>query len=257
VATDIGLTDTSLPDGSLADTGSLDLGNTADEGPLPDAGGNADIGDIAYRLAYFPGSGAPAFVDLCWLRQNGPTEWTRAYGAPGIGFEQVGRYVTLARGNHTFRIIDVNSTCDSPIFESTTTLGNDSVVSRPTFVYSAGRTPGVNGTLYQARFAAADLTGEDRLHAYSLATTAFIDGIFFDGPTRSVIGTSLDVPAGTVGEVVVDIFEAPEHTIPYRAGSAVSTSIFVVGDGTEVLLCDDFGAPSGTLTPCSPTLRAP
>lgn len=235
----------------------MDAGSVMDSG-APDA----DVGltPFGIRLAYFPGptSGSPAFADLCFQR-FGETTWTRGYNAPGIGQKQVGKVVNLPRGTYEIRLINVGQTCDMPFFQTSVMLGNDSTVNRPTLLYKNGLGPSVASTTAH-REDASDLVGKDRLRLDLLPDPGSPDfGVsFVEGGMKKTIGSFLDVIAGTVGKVLIDYLGAtPDVEIPYRAGSGVATSLFVIGNGSTVLFCDNLGPPSGILALCSTTLRMP
>lgn len=225
-----------------------------------DGAADSGLGRFAVRLAYFPGAMpvAPAFADLCFKLAADPT-WTRAYTGPGIAQGQVGRYASLpVGGTYQLRVIDAASTCDTAFHQTTVQVGNDSVNNRVNFLYSNGITPSVSSSTFY-RFTPADIPGVDRMRAYLLSTSGPVYSVeFAEGANQSKLGSFLNVAAGTVGNLVINYQDStPDVLFPYRAGNAVSTSIFVTGNGSTVLFCDDYAAPNGNLSNCSATLRAP
>ncbi len=234
-------------------------------GGLTQSGDAAVPAPYAVRLAYFPGPtvDAPPFADLCFRLTSGTT-WTRAYGSPGIGLRQVGRYAALAsRGDYALRVIAASGDCEgSAIHQTSTTIGADSTTNRATFLYRNGVTPtGAVSSVTYHRFNVSDLTGVDRVQLYNLAVPGtpvhVVD--FSDGTTRTRLrGSSVNLTEATPGNVIVDYSDAtPDVLHPYLPALAHSTSIFLTGAGDVALFCDDLVPPDGILARCSATLRAP
>lgn len=251
--------DASVEEAAAVDSDSPDVA-TGDGSSAGDSSVNSGLGPYAVRLAYFPGATpvAPAFADLCFKLAADAT-WTRVYAAPGLAQKEVGRYANFpSKGTYDLRVIDAASTCDSPFHQTSVQVGNDSVNNRVNFLYSNGITPSVSSSSFY-RFTPADIPGKDRMRAYLLSTSGPVYSVeFAEGANQTKLGSFLDVTAGTVGNFVINYQDAtPDVLFPYRAGNAVSTSIFVTGTGSTVLFCDDYAPPKGNLSDCSPTLRTP
>ncbi|MBP9114448.1 MAG: hypothetical protein KBF88_16655 [Polyangiaceae bacterium] len=252
--------DASVEEAATPDGDAPEVAPGGDGSLVVDSSVNSGLGPYAVRLAYFPGATpvAPAFADLCFKLAADAT-WTRVYAAPGLAQKEVGRYANFpSKGTYDLRVIDAASTCDSPFHQTSVQVGNDSVNNRVNFLYSNGITPSVSSSSFY-RFTPADIPGKDRMRAYLLSTSGPVYSVeFSDGANQTKLGSFFDVTAGTVGNFVINYQDAtPDVLFPYRAGNAVSTSIFVTGTGSTVLFCDDYAPPKGNLSDCSPTLRTP
>lgn len=261
--------------GSDVDAGGIDAGK--DAGASTDAGSELDAGTLdagmdagavdagftpgryfSFRLAYRPQADAtftpPPFADLC-IRPASGGAWTRLYGPPGIGIDQVGRQYRVTGGTWSFRIIDVNQPCDQPgLFESSQMLGNDSTHKRVTVNFLRGRVAGVVTREQFARFDDSMLGGQDWLTAYPDSP---FSNLFFgvDGGAQVRIETTLvRFDGGLPGAMTLGA-----QSIGYRTGTGTVTSVFFNGAAPTLapVFCDDFAPTAGVLSSCSTNLRPP